>query len=395
MRLNTLGGYGKLLASAVAGLTGIVESMHGTITAGAPPLGSLRIKRTRGMTGFVYERIREVTGLVAEMAELLPAGSPDAAQPAALEAVEAVLNGICGDYLAETKSPLAIRMQLRRNGRALRLTKEGLGADIPGPNGRVLVMVHGLSMNDTFWKQKGHDHGAALAEEAGYTVVYLRFNSGLHISENGRAFAALLEELTQAWPVPIDELTIVGHSLGGLVTRSAGHYAGEAGHAWPALLRKVVFLGSPHHGAPLERVGNWVHLAAELSPYTAPLGKLGNIRCACITDLRHGHLRDEDWHGRDRFAACEPPASTLPLLPHVTYYALAGTLGASRDGTLAALLGDGMVQVASALGVHADPALHLNIPPERTWVGTQLGHIELLHRREVYEALRGFLAGPA
>jgi hypothetical protein len=396
MRLNLIGGYGKLLTAAVTELTGIVESMHGTIAAGKPAFGAPPATRTRGTTRFVYERIRQVTQLVGEAVELLPAEalSDGAGSPSTVnDAVAAVLCGVCGDYLAESGSPLAIAMELRHGGRALGLEREALRAALPGAGSKVLVMVHGLSMNDTFWSQKGHDHGAALAADLGYTVLYLRYNSGLHISTNGRAFAAVLEELVGAWPAPITELSIVGHSLGGLVTRSAGHYAAAAGHTWPGHLQQVAFLGSPHHGAPLERVGNLVHQLADVSAYTSPLGKLGTLRCACITDLRHGYLRDEDWAGRDRFAPCAPPVSTVPLLPHVRYYALAGTLGDSRDGAAAGLFGDGMVQVDSSLGIHEVPALHLGIPPERQWVGTKLGHIELLHRRDVYEALRGFLAG--
>ncbi|UUZ51461.1 GPI inositol-deacylase [Massilia sp. B-10] len=97
------------------------------------------------------------------------------------------------------------------------------------------------------------------------------------------------------WPVAVDELLIVAHSMGGLVARSACHAAQEEGHSWPGLLRKMAFLGTPHHGAPLERGGNWVHLVTDLSAYSAPFSRLAKIRSAGITDLRHGSVLDEDW----------------------------------------------------------------------------------------------------
>ncbi|MBI5544743.1 MAG: alpha/beta hydrolase, partial [Deltaproteobacteria bacterium] len=168
-------------------------------------------------------------------------------------------------------------------------------------SGKVLVLVHGSSTSDLHWVRKGHDHGAALARDLGYTAIYLHYNTGLHISTNGRAFAEHLETLAQRWPVPIDELAIVGHSMGGLVARSACHVATVSGQRWRTLLKKLVFLGSPHHGTLLERAGNILGAAIGLSSYSAAFASLGKLRSAGITDLRHGNVRDEDCVGRDRF----------------------------------------------------------------------------------------------
>ena len=131
--------------------------------------------------------------------------------------------------------------------------------------------------------------------------VYLHYNSGRHVSENGREFAALLEQLVAGWPVPVDELVIVGHSMGGLVARSACHHAEAQGQAWLASLTKLVCLGTPHHGAPLERGGRWVDVLLGLSPYVAPFARLGKARSAGITDLRFGNLQ------RRRLAGPRPP----------------------------------------------------------------------------------------
>src|SRR5262249_53335303 len=155
-------------------------------------------------------------------------------------------------------NPLAITMHLRQGGIPLELTPEGLAAAISSPSAKVVVLVHGLCMNDRQWKRQGHDHGAALARDLLFTPVYLHHNTARHVSTNGQGFAALLEALVAAWPVPLEELVIVAHSMGGLVVRSAHHAGTAAQHGWPRVLRKLVFLGTPHHGAPLERGGHWI-----------------------------------------------------------------------------------------------------------------------------------------
>ena len=181
-------------------------------------------------------------------------------------------------------------------------------------------------MNDRQWRRKEHDHGAALAADAGFTPVYLHYNSGLHVSINGRAFAGQLEALLGAWPVPVDELVILGHSMGGLLARSACYYGELAGHAWPRHLRKIVFLGTPHHGTAFERGGNWVTVALGVSRYTAAFARLGKIRSAGITDLRYGSLLDEDWEDRDRFARDRDTRRILPLSEGVQCYAIAAAI---------------------------------------------------------------------
>ena len=200
---------------------------------------------------------------------------------------------------------------------------------IPHAGGKLVVLLHGLCMNDLQWKRKGHDHGVSLARDLAYTPVYLHYNSGLHVSTNGRAFAERLETLVQLWPVPLTELVIIGHSMGGLVARSACHYGALARHEWVRRLDKLVFVGTPHHGAPLERGGNWVDLLLGASRYSAPLARLGKIRSAGITDLRFGNLLDEDWNKRDRFKRTGDLRLPVPLPQGVACYAIAATTGKS------------------------------------------------------------------
>ena len=150
---------------------------------------------------------------------------------------------------------------------------------------------------------RSHDHGAALAEDLGYTPVYLHYNSGLRVSTNGRRFAETLESLVREWPVPVRELVVVGYSMGGLVARSACHYGKLAGYDWPGRLSQLVFLGTPHHGALLERAGSWVDALLGVSPYSSPIARLGGIRSDGIRDLRYGHVIDHTGDSTEPVAA--------------------------------------------------------------------------------------------
>jgi pimeloyl-ACP methyl ester carboxylesterase len=253
------------------------------------------------------------------------------------------------------------------------------------------VLVHGLCVSDLQWTRQNHDHGAALAHELGYTPVYLSYNSGLHISLNGRAFAEALEALVAAWPAKIEDFVVIGHSMGGLVARSACAYGEEAGHAWRSRLKTLVFLGTPHHGAPLERLGAWVDVILGKVPYVAAFGRLGKIRSAGVTDLRYGNLMDEDWEGRDRFAREPDSRRPVPLPKGVACYAIAATTAKEAGGLKDRLVGDGLVPVASGLGHHKDTAKALKFPAARQWVASETGHLDLLSRRDVYERIAGWL----
>jgi pimeloyl-ACP methyl ester carboxylesterase len=396
VRSSDLRGISRLAIEATAGLTDLVEAMHHNIARAPGILGTPPAGPTRGITGLVYRSIRGVTRLVGSgidvvLGQLAPLLGERSTLPGH-EAAQAALNGVLGDYLATSGNPLAIPMGLRRDGQPLNLDSQALAAAFPPPTGKLVVLVHGLCMNDRQWHRQGHNHGAALARDLGYTPVFLRYNSGRHISTNGRALADLLETVVKQWPVPLAELAIIGHSMGGLVSRSACHYGRLSGHAWPRHLKKLVFLGTPHHGAPLERGGHWVDILLGLSPYTAPLARLGKIRSAGITDLRHGNLLDEDWAGRDRFERGGDRRRPVPLPEGVRCYALAATLAKEGGGLGDRLLGDGLVSVNSALGRHPDPNRTLGFPPARQWVGYGMNHLDVLGRPEAYEQIKQWLA---
>jgi pimeloyl-ACP methyl ester carboxylesterase len=379
VHLSDLRGLARMATDATLGVTDLVEAVHQDISQRvARPLGMPRGR----IAGLVYGGVRGVTRLVGGGVDALLA--PLASRPGGRssshrrEALLAALNGVLGDHLEASGNPLAIPMSLK--------------AALPEAGGKVVVLAHGLCMNDLQWRRRGHDHGMALARDLGYTPVYLHYNSGLHTSINGRAFAGLLENLVQQWPVPVAELVIVGHSMGGLISRGALHYAEAAGHEWPRRLRKIVFLGTPHHGAALERGGNGVDAILEALPYAARFARLGKIRSAGITDLRYGNLLDEDWEKRDRFEPARDDRRAVPLPAGVECYAAAATTGKKTGDLNDRLLGDGLVSVSSALGRHEDAERSLAIPESRRWVGYGVNHMDLLSRPEVYEQVRNWLA---
>jgi pimeloyl-ACP methyl ester carboxylesterase len=391
-----LRGVSRLVIDAITGVTDLVEAVHHNVVNVRGGAAMSKVARTGGVAGLVYRGVRGVTRLVGggidaalrPLAGLLDAG---ASRPER-EALLAALNGVLGDHLHDSGNPLAIAMSLRRDGMPLTLSSTALAQAIPRPSGKLLLLVHGLCLNDIQWRRKGHEHGAALARDLGYTPIYLHYNTGLHISSNGRECAALIEALLRAWPVPVEELSIVAHSMGGLVARSAHHYAGLAGQRWPGSLHHMIFLGTPHYGAPLERGGNWIDLVLESSRYTAPFARLGKIRSAGITDLRHGSVLDQDWQGRDRFAPGTKRSRVLPLPKKVRCCVVAATTG-KRQGDLSdRVIGDGLVPIDSALGREADCGRGLAIPLSRQWTAYGMNHMDLLSRAEVYQQIRKWLA---
>ena len=396
VRSADIKGASRLAIDATLGLTRLVETMHQNIARTPGPLGTFTQEPAKGITGLVYRTIQGTTRLVGSGIDLLldqlaPLLTADDASSGTREAILAALNGVLGDHLAVTENPLAIRMQVRRDGLPLELTAQDLAASLARPTGKLLLLVHGLCMNDLQWRRNGHDHGEALASTAGFTPLYLHYNSGRHVSSNGHALADLLDILLPAWPVPVEQLTIVGHSMGGLVARSACHYGRLAGHAWPKHLRQMAFLGTPHLGAPLERGGNWVNRVLEVSPYTAALARLAKIRSAGITDLRHGSILDDDWLHGDRFARARGRIIRTPLPPDVNCYAVAVTLAKDAGDRRLLLPGDGLVPLDSALGRHKDRQRSLNFPAPNQWIGYGKNHMDLLDSQEVCAQLGRWL----
>jgi len=396
-----LRGAARLTTDAVAGLASLVEAMHACMASlpRLPGFDEASEERERGVTGLVYKTVRGATHLVGGSAEALlgwlaPAlasAGPHLPPRPEREAVLAALNGVLGDHLAATGNPLAIDMGFRHSGQPLPLDRYMLRSRLGSATPKLLILLHGLCMNDLEWQRKGHDHGQALARELGYTPVYLHYNSGLSVSTNGRVLAQLMERLYDVWPVPIERLVMMGHNMGGLVARSAIHHGAlmQRGNLrWPARVDDLVCLGSPHLGVPLERAGHGVDVLLGAAPYAAPLARLSRVRSAGINDLRLGNILSTPT-GDDGSYQCEQ----VGLPSGARCFAIAACLGPAAGNVKAGLLGDGLVPVASALGQHAEPGRRLDFVPARQTVVFDTGHLDLLSSPKVFSQLAQWL-GP-
>ena len=396
LSVGDIRGLARLGFDASIGVTDLVEQMHRTVGKRAAPLGAAVTERTRGVTGWVYGAVRGMTRLAARGVDAGLGLAEGFVGPARFsperEAVLAAINGVWGDHLEATANRLAIPMSLHVQGRRLELDRPHLKDALPGATGRVAVLAHGLCMNDLQWQRKGHDHGAMLTDELGWTVVHLHYNSGAHVSDNGSRFAALLDTLLAQWPVRVDELALVGHSMGGLVARSVCHDADERALRWRRQLTRLVCLGTPHHGALLERGGHRLDQFMEASPYVAPFARLGKARSAGITDLRFGNVQRADWEGRAAHDQRRDDRRPTPLPAGVAVCLLAATQADRPAGLRHAVVGDGLVTLASAWGEHRDAALALDVPASHKALITGANHWDLLSRPEAADALRRWLA---
>ncbi|MBP6652539.1 MAG: alpha/beta hydrolase [Xylophilus sp.] len=407
LRASDLRAAAQLASQATVGVSRIVEGVHQSVwrTLGAP--GGATPGQARGLTGLVYRAVegsaqllgKGAQGVLTRLEPLL--ATADAQKPGSpqREAVLAALNGVMGDRLAASGNPLATPMTLRWQGTALDWQAPPQDTADMQVTGKVLLLIHGLCMNDLQWQvapgTEQVDLGAALAASLGYTPVHLRYNTGQHISDNGLELARQLEQLAQHWPVPLQEITVLAHSMGGLVTRSAVHQAHQQGQLWPTHLKNIVFLGTPHHGAPLERAGNWVDVLLGSSRFSAPFARLAQLRSAGITDLRYGHLLAADWQGRDRFRREPDSRALLPLPEAVACYTVAATTASKRSLLADRLVGDGLVPLRSALGQHDDATRTLAFAKTAQWIAYRTHHMALLHSAAVGQQVKSWLAAEA
>jgi pimeloyl-ACP methyl ester carboxylesterase len=385
LRRDELRAAGDLAGEALGGAGAIVRDVHRGVAKRAFGLlgetaAPVRVAHD-GISAVVHASVR--TGLRAvpqgsgrALALTADTDAPKLADtPRGAFALGAV-NGMWGDRLARDHAALALGLDLRIAGE---------------PADKLVVFVHGLCETDEAWRLGGGpSYGERLREDLGHTPVFARYNTGRHISDNGRTLAAALEALVEEWPVALRELVLVGHSMGGLVSRSACHYGAHEGHAWIGELRHVICLGSPHMGAPLERAAaRGAHWLRRL-PETAPLARLLTERSAGVKDLRYGALLEEDWDGIDPDLWAPDGCGEVPFLPDVTYCYVGATVARDKDSPLGRIVGDALVQFPSASG--DGPRRRLAFELEH---GQHLGganHLQLLNHPKVYERLVGWLS---
>lgn len=289
--------------------------------------------------------------------------------------VSSAVNGLIGDRLVRERPRLAIPMAVRRDGRDVPLDRDGLAAAFPGATGRVVVFLHGLCENESYWnrgrQQLGTTYGEALAGR-GWTPVFLRANTGLGLRENGVALSALAQRLVEEWPVEVTRIALVGHSMGGLVIRAAGAVTSESERPWTELVSDVVTLGTPHLGAPIARgVGHGSRGLGRL-PETAAFGRILDWRSLGVHDLVVGLAED------------------VPPLPRASYRLVAATLTASPRHPVGHVVGDLLVRVESAYGRDRYGA-ELFPGADVLHVG-RTDHFGLLNHRDVHRAMEDWLA---
>lgn len=335
-----------------------VRDMHGAIAARAfayLPLG--RIPAAHGAaSGRIYAAISlgfRGSSSLARAAASHGVGRPIEEGVRGRQVV-AVVNSMIGPELAEHGDPHAISMSLRRDAADVPCEPGALSTAYPDARSGLVLLVHGLGENDDSWGVRAECDGASydlrIEADTGATPVLVRYNSGLHVSDNGAELDLLVEDLIESWPVPVARVHLIGHSMGGLVVRAATNQAVARGAAWPGLVANVVCLGTPHLGASLEKA---VHLGARalrVVPETVPLARILDVRSPGIVDLRHGYISRDEWYGQDLTSRWGLDRVAAAPLAHADYHFVAATLGRSRGHLASQVLGDWFVRFPSAAG---------------------------------------------
>jgi pimeloyl-ACP methyl ester carboxylesterase len=401
MRRDELTALGELTGDAAGGLTDQIQELHDGIArrvwrAVGPAAEPVRLAHDQ-ITRRAYTAARELTRAVLRggahaYAATQPRDGESIERSAIGRAAVGAVNGIWGDTLVRRRNALALPMAVRAAGRDVELDPAAIRAVFPNATGRIAVFVHGLCETDDAWMLGGARHvpyGFRLQAELGYTPVYLRYNTGLHISENGRELARVLDELVAAWPTEVHEVSLIGHSMGGLVARSACHYGAD--HAWCGQVRHVFTLGSPHLGAPLERGAARASLMLGRIPETrALLARPLNLRSVGIKDLRHGYLLDECWLDKDCDAFLDDTSEEVPFLPTASHYFVCATLSRDPDALAGRIVGDLLVLKASAWSQRQGEQLRFAIEQYQHIGGAN--HFELLNHPAIYEQIRRWMA---
>lgn len=358
---------GDAVALAAERILAPIEGMHTGISdswfrAVGPVAEPVRLA-TSGITTGVYRSLRfgaVVVGLGLDAR--VPRDSPTA------DAAAAFVTGVWGDRLGHREGRLGIEMGVRdRHGTPVP-PDATFPASLPTATPRIVVLVHGLTKTERCWHGANDSPGLLRALEAddALTPVAVRYNTGLAIRDNGEKLATLLEEIHRLWPVPIESLTLVGHSMGGLVIRSACGSAVRGGHRWLDDVTDVITIASPHRGAPLEKLA---HLAARglgMTDRTRPLADFLDGRSQGIKDLRLGDI-GVDPH--------EAPGISARL-SRIRHHVIAGVVTTDPSHPLGAVVGDLMVRPASGTN-----------PPDVTPVDVAVlggvNHANLLNDRAV------------
>ena len=386
------------LARATGGIGSIHQAIGGRVFRAVGPGAALVGPIYDGISGAVFRSLSTGTRAVGLAAGTMAGRRTGRAisRTRRGSAVIATIAGLTGDALEEQGSPLAEPMAVRLGGAPVALEPAAIAAAFPDATPHIVVFLHGLMETEFSWqrhrglREGAETYGTRLARELGCTPVYVRYNSGLRISRNGRCLSELMAELVAAWPVEPERVALVGHSMGGLVARSACHRGAEDGAAWAGLVRQSVSLGTPHMGAPLEQGVHYLSAGLARLPETRPFANFLRRRSGGIRDLRQGSLVDDDWRDCDPDALGAAACAEVPLLEGATHCFVSATITRSPRHPLGRLLGDTLVLRPSARGRSRTRRI-----PFEDEHGMHLGganHFALLNHPAVYEKLRVWLA---
>ncbi|MCC6274376.1 MAG: alpha/beta hydrolase [Leptospiraceae bacterium] len=306
---------------------------------------------------------------------------------------KSALNGMIGDSLQKNVKPLSIRMQFFHNNQILELDKKNLKVTFPDASSGICILIHGLLTDESLFDfpgEKGVNYGSLVQKDFGFTSLYLRYNSGLHISENGNLLSIILDELIKEYPVKVTKIVFIGHSMGGLVIHSALDYAEKNKSGWIKKVKKVFLLGSPHLGAPLEKFSNLASGILKILP--VPFTKLSrnilNFRSSGIKDLRFGYTSEDDWAGKNPDAILENNRTGIRLQPGIEYFVITGTISKNPESFLSGWIGDSLVRKPSAHGKSIHKEKSIPFPEENLKEFPGISHMRLAHSKKIYEQLK-------
>lgn len=384
--LEDLRGLAAIIVNSTMGTSKLVEAMHNTIERVHPPIGESKATSTSGISGLVYKTIRSTSKTVGTSFDLsMQAVAPfldDSTQSSPTRDVFlSVINGVYGDKLVEQNNALAIDMRFIFDKQPLQFNKAEsplkLQVQSPGSD-KIMLFIHGLCMSHYGWEVNDKNQSEQLAKVLGFTPVYLHYNTGKSIASNGEMLAQQLEMLIEQWPTSITDLSLVGHSMGGLVARSAHFYGTQYHKKWLAKTTSIISIGTPHNGAMLEKGGAVIDALLTLSPYAVPFTRLTGIRSQGIEDLRHGKISAS----QDAF---------IPIPDNVRFYALAGVLNKTPNKVAEQSIGDGLVTLNSAFGISKQASKTLAIPEHHKWLKYNLSHNAMLSDPDVFNAIANWL----
>jgi pimeloyl-ACP methyl ester carboxylesterase len=405
---NELGALVEVGGEAVDRLfVSTAESLHaavaGRIFRSTAPLSAPTRLVHDGIARAVYGAVRLVTrAATTAAASSISLLTGDDNRPLSMSrrgrAAVSAVNALIGDALEEEGSPLAIPMAIRRQGADVLCVPVVLRRAFRRPTPRLAVFLHGLGQTEERWQRGLARHGGRarlpfgeqLRRDFDITPIDVRYNTGLHISYNGQRLSDLLENLLDAWPVKVEELVLIGHSMGGLVARSACHAGTATGWRWPTRVRHLITLGSPHTGVPLEKSVHALAWALHAVPETRAIARILDMRSAGIRDLRFGYLVEDDWRNEDPARLLHDSRSDVSTLPGCTYTFITATLTRDPKHPLGWLGGDFLVRTESAAGRRRDGSVV--VPADEVVHVGPLSHFDLLDHPLVYAQIRDALS---